>query len=832
MTRWSWDAARPWAQIPDLVRARAHACGSDLVAADLADGRLSARDLDQGADALCAELDSLAGPAGLVVARLPNCLAAVVAVVGVLRSRHALLMVHPELPDEVCDSALGRLGPVAEVVVAGGALRVVPEPYGPGCAIWAPPAGRPDLGIALCVLTSGTTGRPRVIAAPHRQVGAAVRLISSRLAYRHDDVVPVISPLSFDYGLYQLFLAFVGGSRLIIDPRLASVSNVLVAIARSGVTVLPLVPTMLRAITSAPFVKRVDTSRVRLITTTGDLLTEADADAAAACFANAAIVPMYGLSECKRVAVTTPGSARPAGAIGLPLDNTDVAVVDASGARVRAGVGGELVVAGPHLTLGYLADQAATAKRFAVDPRSGVRLLRTGDRLRGDDDGWLYWVGRSNDLIKTSGYRIDPAEIETAAAASGVVDESGAYGQSDPDRGQVPVLRVRLRAGVSPDSGRAAIGAAIARALPPWAVPRIEVSDEPLPYTANGKIDRAALNSTGPRASDGETAPSAPPGPGPLAATVAFPRSANLVNCHTQALLSAFTLPDWVTPALFEIATTVPFGTRTVPADPHRVLIPWLDPDLGLDRAAHALGLDVQTAWHDDADAAITQLDGWLRTSPVVLGPLDLGELDYHELAGTLRGCDHYVVALGRPARGDVIVRDPEGYAEIAISEPALRRAWAAVSVPEGRGGFMLRRLQSSGGTVAQSEVVARVADGAIANLAAAAARPDGGASGYRSLAAANLDQSGRRGLSLLLPSAAGRARLAARFAALAVTVRPDAARFTRLATLWDEQVKALALAHAALLGGEGFADYISTAADLDELLVEVATDNQKANLR
>jgi acyl-CoA synthetase (AMP-forming)/AMP-acid ligase II len=821
------DAACPWTRISDLVRARARADGDDLIAADLADGRLSARALDRGADALCAELESLAGPPGLVVVRLPNCLTAVIAVVGVLRSRHALLMVHPELPDEMRASALGRLGPTAEVIADDGAVRVVPEPYGPGSAIWTPPAGRPDLGIALCILTSGTTGRPRVIAAPQRQVRAAVGLIGARLAYRRDDVLPVISPLSFDYGLYQLFLAFAGGSRIIIDPRLASVSNVLVAVARSGVTVLPVVPTMLRAITAAPFAGRADTSRVRLITTTGDLLTEADAAAAAACFPNAAIVPMYGLSECKRVAVTPVGAARPAGAVGLPLDGTDAAVVDAPGARLRAGAG-ELVVAGPHLTLGYLADEAATARRFAVDPRSGVRVLRTGDRLRADDAGWLYWVGRSNDLIKTSGYRIDPAEIETAAATSGVVAESGAYGRPDLGRGQVPVLRVRLRADVPPDTGRAAVAAALARALPRWAVPRIEIGEEPLPHTANGKIDRAALHGAGPRvAGTGEAATPT----GPLAATAAFPLAANLVHCHTQALLSAFTLPDWVTPALFEIATTVPFGTRTRPADPHRVLMPWLDPDLGLDRAAHTLGLDIQTCWHADSDTALTQLDEWLRTSPVLLGPLDLGGLDYHELAGTLRGCDHYVVALGRRASGDVIVRDPEGHAEIAISEPALRRAWGADAVPEGRGGFMLRRVQPGGEPVSQLETVGRIAAGAVANLTAAAAAPDGGATGYRALTLAGLDQSGRRGLSLLLPSAALRARLAARFAALAATAWLDTVHWAHLATLWDDQVTALAMAHGALLAGDRFAGYLCLAANLDERLADVATDIQKASL-
>lgn len=812
---------------------------ADVVAVDLAGARLSADALNRAADDLAADLDRLCANPGLVVLRMPNCLTAVVAVVAVLRSRHALVVVHPDLPAEAYADTLGRLGPTAELTLAPGAARpqVVPEPFGPARGIWRPPASRPDLGIALGVLTSGTTGRPRVIAVPHRQICTTTRLIGDRLSYRRDDTVPVMSPLSFDYGLYQLFLAFADRATLVLDPRLGTVSGLLVAVARTGATVLPLVPTMLRAVTAAPFARRTDTSRVRLVTTTGDLLTESDAAQAAALFPHAAILPMYGLSECKRVAITPAGVTRPPGAVGTALDGTDAAVLDAGGGRARAGTAGELTVAGPHLTLGYLDDEEATAKRFSVDRGSGVRLLHTGDRLRLDDGGWLHWAGRSHDLIKTSGYRVDPAEIETAAAASGVVAECGAYGRADRARGQVPVLRVRLLDGVAPDAGRTAVAAALCRSLPSWAVARIELTETPLAHTPHGKIDRAALR--GPA----QAPPALPgvrqdpdldpdldpylgsdPGSDPIGATV--PRSAHLINCHTQALLSAFRLPSWTTPALVECATTVPFGVRAQPRDPHRLLIPWLDPDLGLDRAAEYLGLHGETRWFDAAADAVAHLDRYLRTTPVVAGPVDLGHLAYHELSGALHGCDHYVVVLGR-RRDRLVVRDPEGFAQVEIGEESMLRAMAATAVPEGRGRYTLRRVSPDCAAAPPAGMVERIAAAALENIAAAGAADLGGARAYRALAALPLDPSSRRGLSLLMPSAAARQRLAARFAATAAEPS-GSVPWRRLAALFDVQVRTLARAHRAVLSGQPCEEPLAAAAAVEEQILDTALDARR----
>jgi acyl-CoA synthetase (AMP-forming)/AMP-acid ligase II len=825
------DAGR----VGSLLRLRSDRKSEVAVAIDLRGRSLSVEELDTASSVLADELERSPRPPGLIVVRMHNCTDAMVAAFAVFRTRHALAMVHPQLPERVRSFALERLRPVGEIVQDGSGLRVVREPYGPAAALWQAPCSVSELGIALCVLTSGSTGRPRLIAAPHKQVLSAISMIDRQLRYRIGDVVAVAPPLSFDYGLYQLLLSIATGATVLLDPNLGSAQGLTRAIVRSGANVLPLVPSMLRALTSAPMTNRLDMSGVRLITTTGDLLTESDSAAARAAFPNAQVVPMYGLSECKRVAITpAEGQAdRPAGAVGLPLDGTDVTIAGGGVQRLSNNTTGELVVAGPHLTLGYVGDPEATARRFAVDVRSGVRTLRTGDRMRQDKDGWLHWVGRGSDLIKTSGYRLDPAEVEMAAANSDAVIESGAYGRPDDNRGQVPVLVVRFRGGSDLEIGRRELAGVLRELLPRWAMPEIEVRGEPLPRTRNGKIDRARLSggqATVVSTQDGEQELPRLPSPIDLKG---MPTSRHLINCHTQAFMSAYDFPFTMTPAEFEVVTTTPFGVRCVPDDPHRLLVPYLDPDIGLDRGCQLLGLRVETLWHGPSEgaAALAVLDGWLRTGPVVLGPLDLGYLSYHEMAETLRGCDHYLVVLGRGGDGQFVVRDPEGFIQVDLGQDTLVRAWAASAVPEGRGAFTQRRLVLDGREgecpTSEADLLHRIAGHALDNLAAAADEQTGGSDAYRALAELAVDPTSRRALSILLPAASYRYRLASLFADR-VESCGGSPGWHRLGALFDEQLAVLSGAHQELLIG-GTIDAMADAVAGEQQIARYATELRKA---
>ncbi len=735
-------------------------------------------DLAHRVGTLVETLDERSVGPGPVCVQMAGSVSAVVSVVAALKRGNALAMVHPRQTPLAMSRVVDTVDPVAvltdtEVKVRDGGHR-------------SPDALPPIAGLqpAFYVLTSGSTGSPRAIVASHGQVATALNHLTDALGYRSEDVVAAVPPLSFDYGLYQVLLTLTVGGTLVLDPRLDTVQGVVRAVGLLGVTVLPVVPTFLRLLFATPLLERIDTTGVRLLTTTGDLLSDGDVAEARFRFPNAVVLPMYGLSECKRVAITDREEDRPAGSIGRPLPIGDVAVVDESGRRLAPGQPGELVVAGPHLTLGYLGDADATQERFPVDRSAGLRLLRTGDRVRLDDAGWLHWVGRSTCVIKTAGYRVDPAEIEAVVRGACVTVEVVAHGRLDDRKGQVPVAVAQVRPGISLEEAAEAIERAVAAELPRWAHPELELRAEPLAMMLNGKVVRPQAEAATPDEDEGVR---------PSLRRSWLAGSRQFVNCHSQALLSAFPLD--ISPERFELFTTVPFGVRSTPNDPHRLLMPHLDPDLGLDRAVRALGIESETRWFVCAAEALATLDQWLRTSPVLLGPLDLGLLPYHPLAGTLSGCDHYLVALGRRAEG-VVVRDPEGIVQVTITADALVAAWSKEAVPEGRGSFSLRRLAHRLAARSHADVNRTTLAFGLDNLVAAARSPLGGASVYRALAEAARDATRQRALSLLVPPAAFRYRLASRFLAevgghdmLADAMANQAVRAARLASavLGDE---------------------------------------------
>lgn len=808
----------------ELLERSARARGSAPAVVDLEGRSLSYEDLLRRVDRVAAALDAYPGPDGFVIVSLPNGIEAAVAALGALCSRQVAVLLHPELPPATRAEAVGRLRPVAEVGAEDGEVAVRPSRVPPLGPVWQAPSALPEMRIALAVLTSGSSGAPRAVLASERQMSFVRSMIARRLAYRREDVIAVAPPLSFDFGLYQLLLAADAGATALLDPRLGSVQGLARAIGVGGATVLPLVPPALRALLGSRLLEGVDTTGMRLVTTTGDLLAEADVGAARAVFPRAEVVPMYGFTECKRVAISPPGEPRPSGAVGLPLDETDVAVAGAAAPRLGPGQVGELVVSGGHLTLGYDRDPEATSRRYGVDPGAGIRILRSGDRLAYDERGWLHWHGRGADLIKTAGYRVSPAEIEGAAWRSGMVIECGAFGRTDPLRGQVPVLVVRLREGPNPERARHELRQALRARLPRWAMPELEVRSDPLPRTANGKIDRAALGAE-PSVAAAE-APHSPAAPLPSLAEV--PYSRRLVNCHTQALLSAWTPPHRIGVPAFELLTGCPFGVRSRLEDPQRLLIPHLDPDLGLDRACELLGLEVETRAHrrEEADRALATLTEWSRLGPVLLGPLDLGRLAHSTAAASLRGCDHYVAALGFAEGGALVIRDPEGFVQVEVTAEALLSAWRAESVPEGRGCFVLRRLSvgADAGLSAPANLAERLEELALQNLREADDAEAGGGDAYAALAELALDATRTRALSFLLPSAAMRSRLAgwAARSLFAPAGSPERRRcWLAIAGLYAEQEAVLAEAHGRLLDEE--ADPLRGLRDAAEQETEIA---------
>lgn len=248
----------------------------------------------------------------------------------------------------------------------------------------------------------------------HRQVVFAARAIARRLDYGPRDVVLAALPLSFDYGLYQLLLAAIGGSEVVLADAAAPV-RVLTVLREHRVTVMPVVPSLAEMLCRLA-ARGTPPDHVRLFTNTGAALAGSTIEALRSGFPGAAVVAMYGITECKRVTIAEPDADRERpGSVGLPLDGTTVEVLDERGRTLPPGEVGEIVVGGPHVMTGYWNAPGPTAERYRPDPRTGRTRLHTGDQGRLDADGHLCISGRLDDQFKRRGVRMSTPEIEAAA---------------------------------------------------------------------------------------------------------------------------------------------------------------------------------------------------------------------------------------------------------------------------------------------------------------------------------------------------------------------------------------------------------------------------------
>jgi acyl-CoA synthetase (AMP-forming)/AMP-acid ligase II len=430
-----------------------------------------------------------------VVLRLPGDADFVTLLFGALRTGAAVVPVHPAASQFHLAWILRDAAPA--LVVArdddAPAMRALTAPVHDVTLVRRELAGAPSGGVrpvpatapsdtALLMYTSGSTALPRAVVCPHDRVRFAVAAIAARLRYTAGDVVFCRSPMSFDYGLYQVFLCAEAGALLELRPRLSDAA-LLREIRRSGATVVPVVPTV------ATILHRLSTrdgspTAVRLLTNTGAALTTTVAAGLRRAFPDAAVVPMYGMTECKRITIAEPDEdlSHP-GTVGRALDGTEVTVVDDEGRPVAAGTTGEIRVRGPHVMAGYWAAPDETARRFDR-PDAADRVLRTGDYGFLDASGRLYFVGRRDDIFKRNSVRTSVQEIEAAAA-----DVPGVHAAAARPPGTDGELVVWVAGDVDPDDVLAGIAGRLDRAK----VPDRCVVLPALPTGANGKVDRTAL---------------------------------------------------------------------------------------------------------------------------------------------------------------------------------------------------------------------------------------------------------------------------------------------------------------------------------------------------
>lgn len=371
-------------------------------------------------------------------------------------------------------------------------------PPDPACARYEELLATPDPGRCgfpgvdldpVCLLfTSGSTGKPRGVTLSHDNIRFVVAAIQERLEYRADDTIGIFLPLSFDYGLYQLFLVAQAGATAFVGRPDMIGPEILKILAAQKITVLPGVPTLFAAMLKMLERSTQALPALRAVTNTGDKLPRAYVESLLRFFPSLRVFPMYGLTECKRVSILLPEelAERPS-SVGRALAGTEVYVVDEEGRRLPPGEIGELVIRGRNVALGYWHAEQETKQRYRIDPATGLRELYSGDSCTLDASGYIYFHGRKDTLLKHRGFRISPLEIEEAACAIPGVNEAGVV-RTETD-GILHLFVSVKRADLTP----AKVLTEISARLEPVKIPdRVHLILD-LPKTANRKLDRKAL---------------------------------------------------------------------------------------------------------------------------------------------------------------------------------------------------------------------------------------------------------------------------------------------------------------------------------------------------
>lgn len=353
-----------------------------------------------------------------------------------------------------------------------------------------PPTVNIDLDLACLIYTSGSTGEPKGVMSDHSNVVFAASSIIEYLRNVEDDIVIDVLPLSFDYGLYQLLMVFKFGGTLVLERSFAYPAAILKRMEEERVTGFPGVPTIFAMLLNMDL-SQFDLSHLRYITNTAAALPASHIQQLRQKFPWATIYSMYGLTETKRTLYLPPEELdRRPDSVGIPIPGTEAWVVDEQGNRLPPGAVGELVVRGRHVMRGYWEDPQLTAIRYRPGAIPGERLCYTGDLFRMDEEGFFYFVGRKDDIIKTRGEKVAPKEVENILYRIPGVVEAAVVGVSDA------VLGEAVKAVVAADRSKvteAQILSFCRAHLEDFMVPQqVEIWDE-LPKTPSGKIDKKML---------------------------------------------------------------------------------------------------------------------------------------------------------------------------------------------------------------------------------------------------------------------------------------------------------------------------------------------------
>lgn len=350
--------------------------------------------------------------------------------------------------------------------------------------------------LAALLYTSGSTGRPKGVMLSHANLSIGAVSVAEYLNLTADDRTLCVLPLSFDYGQNQLFSTWAAGGCAVPLDYLTS-RDVLKACAREKITTLAAVPPLWVQLVEQDWPEEAKNAMKRL-TNSGGALTSSLVTQLRSIFGSQTdIYAMYGLTEAFRSTYLAPEliDDNPT-SMGTAIPHAEIMVVNSHGEIAKPEEEGELVHAGPLVAQGYWQDPKRTAERFKPAPdmsEYGGLAVWSGDTVKRGKDGLLYFVGRTDSMIKSSGNRISPSEIEEAAIASGLTAEAIALGIPDERLGHAIHLFVRSPNSEAGEEDQNQLAQYLKRTLPNFMQPHaIDWLDE-FPKNPNGKLDRTAL---------------------------------------------------------------------------------------------------------------------------------------------------------------------------------------------------------------------------------------------------------------------------------------------------------------------------------------------------
>ncbi len=346
--------------------------------------------------------------------------------------------------------------------------------------------------LAALIYTSSSTGFPKGVMMTHQSMVFTSWSLIEYLRLSNEDRIILLSPLAFDYGLYQLLMAVTMGGSIIIEQSFIFQATIYKNIEKYKPTVFPGVPTIYAMMIAASKKNELAFESIKRVTNTAAALPAEFIPDLKKIFPKALIFKMYGLTECKRVCYLEPElvDEKP-GSVGKAIPGTEVFLLTPDGDKVPAGERGILHIRGPHVMLGYWHKEELSNQMLKPGNLPGEKILCSNDWFKMDEDGFLYFQGRNDDIIKTRGEKVSPVEIENVIYKIKEVKEAVVFGVPDEVLGE-SIIAIVTTYGNSEIMEKDILKVCVSK-LENFMIPQKVLFMDEMPKNANGKIDKKSL---------------------------------------------------------------------------------------------------------------------------------------------------------------------------------------------------------------------------------------------------------------------------------------------------------------------------------------------------